>query len=113
MMISIIVLLLCTATSSTTTSTTLTNLHTLLDASDASQQRLIHIDGAHVSTNYIRHLIQQNKINKKNVHQLKTISLLEINKQQQQLRDQDGWKNMLAGVGHKGMAIPYYNGYAW
>ena len=73
------------------------------------QHSIVNVNDAHISVDYLRRLIGQKKIHDNNIHQLE-ISLLESSETTSLLRDDQKWKNVFAGVGHKGMAIPYFNG---
>ena len=73
------------------------------------QHPIVNVNDAHISVDYLRRLIGQKKIHDNNIHQLE-ISLLESSETTSLLRDDQKWKNVFAGVGHKGMAIPYFNG---
>jgi hypothetical protein len=108
-----ILLLLCLLTLAAgvaTTTMSMDTLHSMLDQASAADQRLISVNGYHLSTKYLKRLVRLEKIHQNNVHDLE-FSFLE-KEEVGQLRSQTEWKNPLAGVGHKGSAIPYFNGYA-
>ena len=87
---------------------TITSVSELMNL-DQQQHSIVNVNDAHISVDYLRRLIGQKKIHDNNIHQLE-ISLLESSETTSLLRDDQKWKNVFAGVGHKGMAIPYFNG---